>query len=108
MDESAFHTLADRMLARLQAGIEAALGDDAAVDLRDGILTVELDDGRQYVINKHAPTRQIWLSSPVSGAGHFAHEPASGVWRSTRGGAVLTDLLASEFEAAGGRPVTFD
>lgn len=108
MDESAFHSLADQTLARLHAAIETAVGDDAEIDLRGGILTVELDDGRQYVINKHAPTRQIWLSSPVSGAGHFAHDAATGAWRSTRGGAVLTDLLAAELAAATGRDVAFD
>jgi frataxin len=108
MDESAFHTLADRTLARLQSAMEAALGDDAEVDLRGGILMVDLDDGRQYVINKHAPSRQIWLSSPVSGAAHFAHDPASGAWRSTRGGAGLTDLLATELAAAVGHEIDFD
>ena len=108
MDESAFHTLADQTLTRLQTAIETSLGDDATADLRDGILTVELDDGRQYLINKHAPTRQIWLSSPLSGAAHFAHDAASGAWRSTRGGAVLTELLAAELRAVGGKPVSFD
>ena len=95
MDESAFHKLADQLLARLNATLEDGL-EDADVDLRGGILTVEFDDGRQYVINKHAPTRQVWLSSPVSGATHFEHDPARGIWRSTRGEAVLTDLLAAE------------
>lgn len=107
MDESAFHTLADQTLAKLLNTIEAALGDDIAVDLRGGILTIELDDGRQYVINKHAPTRQIWLSSPVSGAAHFAHDATTGAWRSTRGGAVLTDILASELAAATGATIDF-
>lgn len=108
MDESAFHSLADQTLARLYAAIETAVGDDAEIDLRGGILTVELDDGRQYVINKHAPSQQIWLSSPVSGAGHFSHDAATDTWRSTRGGAVLTDLLAAELAAATGRDVDFD
>ena len=107
MDESTFQTLADKLLATLNTALEEAL-DDADVDLRGGILTVELDDGRQYVINKHAPTRQVWLSSPVSGAGHFEHDAATGTWRSTRGGAVLTDLLASELTTATGISVTFD
>jgi frataxin len=88
--------------------MEAALGDDAEVELRGGILTVELEDGRQYVINKHAPSRQIWLSSPVSGAAHFAHDLASGAWRSTRGGAGLTDLLATELAAIAGHDIEFD
>src|SRR3954470_20945561 len=97
MDDSSFETLADRTLADLQARIETALEDaDADIDLRGGILTIELEDGRQYVINKHMPNRQIWVSSPVSGAAHFSYDAAAEKWRSTRGGAVLHDLLATE------------
>lgn len=95
MDESAFHKRADQLLARLNATLEEGLAE-ADIDLRGGILTIELEDGRQYVINKHAPTRQVWLSSPVSGAAHFEPDAASGNWRSTRGGAILTELLATE------------
>ena len=58
---SAFETLADGLLAAL----EAALGDNA--DLQGGVLTVEADEGT-WVVNKHAATRQVWLSSPQSGA----------------------------------------
>ena len=36
------------------------------------MLTVEGAEGT-WVINKHAPTRQIWLSSPQSGARHYAY-----------------------------------
>lgn len=107
MDESAFETLADRTLADLQERIEAVL-EDADVELRGGILTVELDDGRQYVINKHMPNRQIWLSSPVSGAAHFTHDPDTGKWRSTRGAEVLHEVLAAEFTTIAGHDVSFD
>ena len=80
MDDSTFESLADRTLARLQTQIEDAL-DNVDVDLRGGILTLELEDGRQYVINKHMPNHQIWLSSPISGAAHFDHDPATGGWQ---------------------------
>jgi frataxin len=59
------------------------------------VLTVEGDDGT-WVVNKHAPTRQIWLSSPKSGARHYAFEAASGLWQDTRGGADLLATLSSE------------
>ncbi|HEX9465364.1 MAG TPA: iron donor protein CyaY [Alphaproteobacteria bacterium] len=106
MDESTFESLAEETLAKLEARIEDSL--DVDVELRGGILTIELDDGRQYVINKHMPNRQIWLSSPVSGAAHFDYEPASRTWRSTRGGALLHDLLARELTAATGEDIAFD
>lgn len=106
MDDSTFAAQAERTLRTLFDTLDAALGD-ADIDLREGILTVELADGRQYVINKHAPNRQIWVSSPVSGAAHFDYDPASQSWRSTRGGAELTRLLADELSAATGTAVSF-
>lgn len=85
MSDSAFETLADSVLEALETGI----GDDA--ELQGGILTVDGDDGT-WVVNKHAPTRQIWLSSPKSGARHFGFDQATGLWKDTRGG---TDLLTT-------------
>ena len=102
--ESRFHAVADATLAGLFEAIDDALGDDLDVDLQGGVLTIELESGDQYVINKHAPNRQIWLSSPASGAAHFAHEPERG-WIATRGDAILHALLAEELETATGKPV---
>jgi frataxin len=97
-DEKTFETLADRTLARIATLLEDER-DDVDVELVGGVLTVELDDGRQYVINRHGPNRQIWLSSPVSGAWHF--NPADGGgWTATRGGGSLAELLAREFGIA--------
>ena len=50
--------------------------------MQGGILTLALEQGGQYVINKHGPNKEIWVSSPVSGAAHFKH--ADGRWTSTR------------------------
>jgi frataxin len=45
----------------------------------------------------HRPNRQIWLSSPKSGAWHFDADPAvPGQWVATKGGERLHDLLARE------------
>jgi len=89
MSDSAFETLANSLLAALEEG----LGDDA--ELQGGILTVEGEAGT-WIVNKHAPTRQIWLSSPKSGAKHYAFEAANGLWRDTRGGADLLTTLSGE------------
>ena len=89
MSDSAFETLANSLLAALEEGV----GDDA--ELQGGILTVEGEAGT-WIVNKHAPTRQIWLSSPKSGARHYAFEAANGLWRDTRGGADLLTILSGE------------
>lgn len=91
MDDSAFESLADSLLDTL----EEAIGAHADAERQGGVLTVDGDDGT-WLVNKHAPTRQIWLSSPLSGARHFAFDAASGQWRNTRGGDDLLALLSSE------------
>ena len=91
MSDSAFETLADSLLATL----EETLGDHVDAELQGGILTVEGDAGT-WIVNKHAPTRQIWLSSPVSGARHYAFDQDTGRWHDTRGGGDLLEALGSE------------
>jgi len=98
MDESRFSTLAGEMLERIADKVDEVLGEDIDVDLLGGILTLSLEAGGQYVINKHAPNREIWMSSPVSGAIHFAY--ADGSWISTREPRVVLDqVLAAELKA---------
>lgn len=105
MDESAFDTIAGRTLQHLAQRIEDAAGDAVEVELRGGILTLELDDGRQYVINKHGPNRQIWMSSPVSGATHYDWDAAAGAWRATRGQGALAETLAQELAGLTGAAI---
>ena len=99
MDASQFESRADATLARLEQALEAA-GDGLDIELVGGILTLELEAGGIYQINKHSPNREIWLSSPVSGAWHFAWNEADRVWRSTRGAERLEDLLGRELSEA--------
>ena len=101
MDESSFERLAGRTLDALFDALDAGL-EDGDVEFEGGILTVELSDGGKYVINRHAPNRQIWVSSPRSGAWHF--ERRGDAWVSTRGSERLDVLLAGEF----GLPIALD
>jgi frataxin len=105
MDASQFESRADATLARLEQALEAAAGDGLDAELVGGILTLELEDGGIYQINKHSPNREIWLSSPVSGAWHFAWHDGDGVWRSTRGAERLEDLLGRELSEALGEVI---
>lgn len=102
MDASAFEALAGETLERLFNALDEAIGDSADVDLEGGILTVELEDGRQYVINKHGVNQEIWVSSPLSGAAHYAYDVETKTWRSTRGGEVLSEVLSAEFSKISG------
>jgi frataxin len=91
-------------LARLEEALEAA-GDGLDIERVGGILTLELEAGGVYQINKHSPNREIWLSSPASGAWHFAWHETDGTWRSTRGSERLEDLLGRELSGALGQVI---
>jgi frataxin len=108
MDEREFDLKADQALQRMMVEIEDQLMDELDVDFQGGILTIELPDGGTYHINKHGPNREIWMSSPKSGAWHFRHDPEAG-WISTRAAGdtrpALLRLLADELAEATGKPV---
>jgi frataxin len=104
LDESTFHVAAAATLSALMETIEDGLGDVLEVDMDGGILTIELDSGGIYVINKHALSRQIWMSSPVSGATHFGYCAEKG-WLSIRSDESLAGMLAGELAAATGKAI---
>lgn len=97
MDETSFKTTSDKILSELAEAIEAA-DEDGAMDIEyaSGVLTITLANKKQYVINQHVPMRQIWVSSPVSGAGHYDY--VNGSWKNTRGGQDLLELVKKEFK----------
>jgi len=56
-----------------------------------------------FVINKQPPSRQLWLSSPISGPLQFSYHRASNEWLDIRGSgktlrSVLKEELGIEFE----------
>lgn len=106
MTPSEFDSLADAALARVFDAVEDSASDGAEVDIEGGVLTLEIDGAGIYVLNKHAPMQQLWLSSPRSGAHHFAFDGAR--WASTRGPVDLMTLLSAELEAALGVPVALE
>ena len=95
MSEQAFESLANGLLESL----EEAIGAHVDAERQGGVLTVQAGAGT-WVVNKHAATRQIWLSSPKSGAHHYGFEAASGLWQDTRGGPDLLATLAAELDVA--------
>ena len=104
-DQSRFETLADAFLAALAERVEDAV-DSVEVDLINGILTIETEDRRSFVINKHGPNQQIWLSSPISGAHHFDADGER--WVAARGGGDLVAVLAADLAVVTGEAVTLD
>ncbi len=90
MSNTEYHLAADKILHEILEFLEELEQSyDISPELESGVLSLEMPDGRQYVINKHAPSGQIWVSSPYSGASYF--EPVNGSW------------LPKRAEAANGR-----
>jgi frataxin len=98
LSDTAFTALADLSLHHLSDSLEA-LDEDGVleVELIQGILTVEFPSGRQFVVNKHGPSRQIWLSSPLSGGLHFDYDETAKEWTLVDGRRLET-LLKAEIE----------
>ncbi|MBT4934037.1 MAG: iron donor protein CyaY [Rhodospirillaceae bacterium] len=107
LDSKAFEIQAEKTLHDIFEQIDDALGDVMDVDLEAGILTIELENGSQYVINKQAPNQEIWLSSPLSGAKHFYFDEHQDTWIDTRAGEKLNDLLSNEMTTASGTAFSF-
>lgn len=84
--------------------LDQILGDRWDVEFSDGILTITLPDRRQYVINRHLGNRQIWLSSPLSGAARF--DATAQGWVSTRQpDCLLHHLLQEEVRTLTGETI---
>lgn len=88
-----FHKAASAILEEMADFFETSW-PDADVDLLEDTLTVSLPHERQYLLNKHGVTCQIWVSSPYTGAHHF--HLSKGQWHCTRTNIRLEDLLLNE------------
>lgn len=74
---------------------------DLELEYSDGIITITLLSGKQFIINKHAPSSQIWLSSPLSGGLHFSRDVACCKWK-LNDGRDLYGILAGELKSIAG------
>jgi CyaY protein len=90
MDDKQFERLASDELERIEDALSALEGVD--VDLADGILTVEFDEGPKVVVNSHSAARQIWVAANLA-AGHFSPDEKTGRWFDSKTGEDLWDRL---------------
>lgn len=102
MNESDFHAAVEAVLARIEAGIEAA--DELDVDLESGILTVTCPDGSRVIVNRQTGNREIWVAAR-SGGFHFVLR--DGRWIDTRSGDELFASLARSLAQQSGVQVAF-
>jgi iron-sulfur cluster assembly protein CyaY len=101
--ESDFSAVADAVLAAIAAAVEES---DADVDctINDGVLTIDCADAGKLIVNRHMPSREIWVAAR-SGGFHF--RALDGGWRDTRDASELGDVLSRLLRAQAGIAVDF-
>lgn len=100
MDDTEFHAAADATLVHCHDALDSAYASGALdeLDLAGGILTIVTAAGKTFLLNKHAPSKQIWLASPISGGSHFSYTQTQ--WKLTDG-TELYALLVRELKTHG-------
>lgn len=100
LTDSQFQTIAHRTLTQLHDRYEMAYENEEIDDLElePGLLTIVTATGKTFIISAHAPSREIWLASPVSGGLHF---PWNGEHWALKSGELLDTILRQELEREG-------
>jgi CyaY protein len=102
MDDKEFNALADKVLTRIEAALDAS---DAAIDFElasGGVLEIEFADGSKIVVNRHGAAREIWVAARAGGF-HFRWNGEC--WRDTRDGSELLEKLAALASGQAGEAV---
>lgn len=90
--ELAAKVFLERMFESLESQDEGGVLD---IDFEEGALHITLADQKTFVISKHSPSRQVWLSSPISGGLHFSYADNGEDWK-LKDGRRLSIVLAEE------------
>lgn len=103
MTESEFNQQIDTTLLQ----IEEAL-DECEVDIdyenSAGILTLELENGSQVILNRQIATQQLWLAA-IDGGYHFDFSEDKRQWLLDRDGSELFGQLNRILTQQGGEPI---
>lgn len=106
MSAARFHAVADEMIGNLQEILEEWGEDNDVSDFdvshEEGVMTLQMGAHGTYVINKQAPNRQVWMSSPVSGPLRYDYDADRKVWFYARDGHLMHERLQEELTGMGG------
>jgi CyaY protein len=90
MDDKDFNRLADDMLARIEAALEASEADLDFELGAGGVLEIEFADDSKIIVNRHSVAKEIWVAARFGGF-HFRWDGSA--WRDTRDSAELLEKL---------------
>ncbi len=110
MDEQNFEALAKSALQLVSEVVESATESaekNIDVELEDGVLVIEIEENITFLINKHAPLQQLWVSSPISGAGHYAWDESKSLWISTRSNSEFMSTIFKELSEITGTAINY-
>ncbi|SFN52929.1 CyaY protein [Formivibrio citricus] len=98
MTESEFLNLTDAVFDRIESALDDS-GLDAEPMRMGNVLEIELADGSQIIVNRHAFNQELWIAAKSGG---FHYRLMDGAWRDTRGtGEFFADLAAAISAQAG-------
>ncbi len=100
MNESEFHQRVDDMLLAIEEAIDDS-GADIDYENAAGILTLELENGSQIIINRQTPVKQLWLAVR-SGGYHFDWSDEANGWVRDSDGAGFVAILNQALVEQGG------
>lgn len=105
LDETLFTAISGATLMHFNDQLEQAYdqGDLEELDYDEGagILTIITPDDATFIVNRHGPSRQLWLASPLSGGLHFDYCQESECW-TLSDGQTLKAILARDLEKSCG------
>jgi CyaY protein len=79
VNDSEYNQKVDETLQAIDDALEHC-DADLDWDLVSGILTIICDNGSQVIINRQAPTQQIWVATRKDGY-HFDYHAEDDSWR---------------------------
>ncbi len=92
-----FNDRIDALFTRIEDAVDEC-GLDADFENQGSVFTVTVDDCAPLILNRHAPTEQLWLAAQ-SGGYHMAFDEQTEQWLCTRTGQSLEQLWRAACEA---------
>ena len=103
--EKRFLKQVDDFLEDISQQLEEIMDENTVVDdvnYSSGVLKLDFNSAegkKTYVLNKQAPNKQLWLSSPFSGPQRYEFDLISKQWINNRSHVNIIDLLNDEFKS---------
>lgn len=102
MTQANFSLHVEQTLAALFDRISAGDTDESLdMDLSDGMLIIECENGIKLILNRQEAVQQIWLATPWEGS-HFSFNTENGKWENDKTRADLIASIAEALERASG------